>query len=184
MNLLILFILLLELSWKVIWKFWENLWCCTAPYVTHGWCQGVHMWHKYLHISPINTLLVIWVCGIYMTFERHTCGWSIFCSLVVKINIEVYWFLMKLCSNVRSIIFVQCGSDVCLGAYARNVDCMHTHAPGDIVLSSEIIYICVCECMCVCELTLLSYICTQVNWHVWHICSIWGEYLLLGNTWI
>ena len=51
-NLSILFTLLLELSWKVIWNFGENLWCCTALYVT--------IWHCAHYFTISSMSLLIW----------------------------------------------------------------------------------------------------------------------------
>ena len=98
------------------------------------------MWNIYWSTDPINVHQVIWAYNTYMSFERHICGWHIFCSNMVT----------KCCSllifngNVdyrRSVVGhnLQCGRHIHSGAYASNVECMYTHAPGHIVHYSEFI---------------------------------------------
>ena len=61
------------------------------------------------------------------------------------IYIEVTVFLLKFTIYMETAgvmqwdKYVQCGRHICSGAYANNVKCMYTSAPGHIVDCSEFI---------------------------------------------
>ena len=75
---------------------------CVQQFWLHNGREQLHMWHVYWHTSSINVYQVIRTSPIFMAFEEDICCWYIFWSSMVK-KFTIYWFLMDVCSNRRSI---------------------------------------------------------------------------------